>query len=191
MYTVKVQPLLAMTSSGFQTLISRWNLARWAPIPLRLIVGYGFLAHGVAKLEKGPELFVEILHAIGTPAPHFMAWLTILVELLGGLAVLTGAFVPWVSAPMVAVLLVAIFTVHLPFGFTSIKLLAVTAGGPKFGPPGYETDLLYLACLASLLLAGSGPLAVDNWIATRFRSKSQTSHFPMRRPGDSIGHSQV
>jgi putative oxidoreductase len=175
MSTVKAQHPLAMSPSGFQALLSRWNLARWAPIPLRLIVGYGFPAHGVAKLQKGPEHFVEILHAIGTPAPHFMAWLTILVELLGGLAVLSGAFVPWASAPMIAVLLVAIFTVHLPFGFTSIKLLAVTADGPKFGPPGYETDLLYLACLATLLLAGSGPLAVDNWIATRFRRKSQNA----------------
>jgi len=175
MSIVKAQPLLAMSSSGFEALISRWNLARWAPIPLRLIVGYGFVAHGVAKLEKGPEHFAEILHAIGTPAPHFMAWLTILVELFGGLAVLLGAFIPWASAPMIAVLLVAIFTVHLPFGFTSIKLIAVTADGPKFGPPGYETDLLYLACLASLLLAGSGPLAVDNWIAGRFRRKSQNA----------------
>jgi putative oxidoreductase len=72
---------------------------------------------------------------------------------------------------MTAVLLVAIFTVHLPFGFTSIKLMAVTADGPKFGPPGYETDLLYLACLATLLLTGSGPLAVDSWIASRARRK--------------------
>ena len=183
MSTIEARAPLAMSTSGFQALLSRWNLARWAPIPLRLIVGYGFFAHGVAKLEKGPELFVEILHAIGTPAPHFMAWLTIFVELFGGLAVLLGAFVPWVSAPMIAVLLVAIFTVHLPFGFTSIKLMAVTADGPKFGPPGYETDLLYLACLASLLLAGSGPLAVDNWIATRFRRKSQTSHFSGRSIG--------
>jgi putative oxidoreductase len=136
-----------------------------------LVVGYGFIAHGLAKLEKGPAQFVAIVHAIGTPAPHFMAWLTILVELLGGLAVLLGAFVPYASVPMAAILLVAIFTVHLPFGFTSIKLLAVTASGPKFGPPGYETDLLYLACLATLVLAGSGPLAVDSWIAARFRRK--------------------
>ena len=185
MFTVKTQPELAMNSSGFQALISRWNLARWAPIPLRLIVGYGFFAHGLAKLEKGPERFVEIVHAIGTPAPHFMAWLTIFVELFGGLAVLLGAFVPWASAPMIAVLLVAIFTVHLPFGFTSIKLLAVTADGPKFGPPGYETNLLYLACLATLLLTGSGPLAVDNWIATRFRRKPR--RFAMKQPGRSIG----
>ena len=39
------------------------------------------------------------------------------------------------------------------------------------GPPGNETDLLYFACLASLLLAGSGPLAVDRWIAVRSRKK--------------------
>jgi putative oxidoreductase len=160
-----------MSASWFQQLTSRWNLARWAPIPLRLIAGYGFFAHGVAKLERGPDHFVDILQAIGTPAPHIMAWLTIFVELFGGLAVLVGAFVIWVSAPMVAVLLVAIFTVHLPFGFTSIKLIAVTADGPKFGPPGYETDLLYLACLATLLLGGSGPLAVDGWIASRFGKK--------------------
>jgi putative oxidoreductase len=187
MSTLNAQPPLSMSATGLQPLMSRWNLARWAPVPLRLIVGYGFFAHGVAKLERGPELFGEILHALGTPAPQLMAWLTIFVELFGGLAVLLGAFVPWASAPMIVVLLVAIFTVHLPFGFTSIKLLAVTADGPKFGPPGYETDLLYLACLATLLLAGSGPLAVDNWIATRFRRKSQTSHFPTRHPRGSTG----
>lgn len=171
MSIVKLQPRMALSTSAFQEVVSRWNLARWAPIPLRLIVGYGFFAHGIAKLEKGPERFADILQAIGTPAPHFTAWLTIFVELLGGLAVLLGAFVPWVSVPMVAILSVAILTVHLPFGFTSIKLLAVTADGPKFGPPGYETDLLYLACLATLLLAGSGPLAVDNWVTTRSRRK--------------------
>jgi putative oxidoreductase len=61
--------------------------------------------------------------------------------------------------------------VHLPFGFTSIKLMAVTADGARFGPPEYETDLLYLACLATLVLAGSGPLAVDGWFAKRVRRK--------------------
>jgi putative oxidoreductase len=63
--------------------------------------------------------------------------------------------------PMAALLLVAIFTVHLPYGFSSIKLLAVTATGAQFGPPGYECNLLYLACLAALVLGGPGPLAID------------------------------
>jgi putative oxidoreductase len=65
---------------------------------------------------------------------------------------------------MVIVLLVAIFTVHLPNGFSSIKLQSITETGAHFGQPGYETDLLYLACLLALVLGGSGPFAVDNWL---------------------------
>ena len=140
-------------------------LERWAPLPLRLIVGYGFMAHGYAKILKGPERFVDILHAIGAPAPELMAWATIIVELVGGLAVLIGAFVPLVSVPMTAILLVATFTVHLPNGFSSIKLQAVTAAGAQFGQPGYETDLLYLACLGALVMGGSGPFALDGLLA--------------------------
>lgn len=152
-------------------LVPQFDKAHWAPIPLRLIVGYGFFAHGLAKLEKGPDNFVRIVEAIGTPMPHFMAWLTIWVEVLGGLAVILGAFVALASIPMAAVLLVAMFSVHVQYGFTSIKLMAVTAEGPKFGPPGVETDLLYLACLAALVLMGSGPLSVDGWIAGSRRSR--------------------
>ena len=151
----------------FIDLISRSPIARWASVPLRLIVGYGFMEHGFAKLARGPDAFAAILQALGVPAPHLMGWLTILVEIVGGLAVLLGALVPLVSIPMAAVLLVAMVTVHLRYGFSSIKLLAVTAAGAQFGPPGFETDLLYLACLAALVLGGSGPLAIDGLLAKR------------------------
>jgi len=67
------------------------------------------------------------------------------------------------------VLLVAMFTVHLPYGFSSIKLLAVTPAGAQFGPPGFETDLLYLACLAALVLSGAGPLSIDGLIIAPLR----------------------
>jgi putative oxidoreductase len=133
----------------------------WYAIPLRLMVGYGFMEHGYAKLARGPENFAGILHALGMPAPMLLSWTTVIVELLGGLAVFVGAFIPVASVPMAFVLLVAIFTVHLPNGFSSIKLQSVTAGGVHFGQPGYETDLLYLAGLAALVLGGSGPLALD------------------------------
>jgi len=119
------------------------------------------MQHGFAKLSRGPEAFAVILHAMSVPAPHFMAWLTILTELIGGLAVLLGAFVPLVSVPMAALLFVAMLTVHLPYGFSSIKLISVVSGRAQFGPPGYEVDLLYLACLAALVLGGSGPMAID------------------------------
>lgn len=136
-------------------------LAQWWPIPLRLLVGYGFVEHGYAKLARGPEHFTGVLHALGMPFAAFLSWATILTELFGGLAVLAGAFIPLAAIPMAAVLAVAIVTVHLPNGFSSIKLQSVDATGAHFGQPGYETDLLYLAGLASLVLGGSGPLALD------------------------------
>jgi putative oxidoreductase len=141
--------------------LTQHRYVRWAPLPLRLIVGLGFMEHGFAKVFKGPDAFAAILHALGVPAPHLMAWVTILTEIGGGLAVILGAFVTIVAVPMAVVLLVAVFTVHLPYGFSSIKLIAVTAAGAQFGPPGYECDLLYLACIATLVMTGPGPLALD------------------------------
>jgi putative oxidoreductase len=165
----KIEKRLAMTLFH---LLDRFAIDRWPSIPLRLIVGYGFMEHGFAKLAKGPDAFANILQAMGVPGPHFMAWSTILVEILGGLAVILGAFVTLASLPMAAVLLVAMFTVHLPYGFSSIKIKAVTAAGAQFGPPGYEVDLLYLACLAALVLGGPGPLAIDGLIKKRRKVRS-------------------
>src|SRR5258705_6356306 len=69
------------------------RIARWAPVPVRLIVGYGFMEHGFAKLGRGPEAFADILHAIGVPGPHVMAWATMLTEVIRGLAGVSGAVV--------------------------------------------------------------------------------------------------
>lgn len=149
-------------------------MRRWAPVPIRLIVGYGFFAHGIAKVEKGPEHFVAIVQAIGVPLATPMAWLTILVELVCGVLMMAGAFVPLITIPMLAVVTVALFTVHIQFGFTSIKLMAVTAAGPQFGPPGMETDLLYIACMAALVLGGPGAWAVDNWLSRKFGLRPRT-----------------
>jgi putative oxidoreductase len=157
-------------------------VSAWAPVALRLIVGGGFLAHGFAKLSRGPEVFGAILHALGVPAATAMAWLTILVEVCGGLAILLGALVRFASVPMAVVLLVAMFTVHLPYGFSSIKLVAVTPAGAQFGPPGYEVDLLYLVSLAALVMSGPGPLAVDELIRRRRARASALGGAPPGRP---------
>jgi len=141
------------------------HFKRWSALPLRAIVGYGFIAHGYAKVVNGPDHFAASLQALGVPSPHLMAWITIGFELLGGLAVLVGAYIPLFSIPLTAILLVAAITVHLPYGFTSIKLRAVTTAGPEFGPPGYETNVLYIAALATLALGGSGPFALDAWLS--------------------------
>ena len=99
------------------------------------------MQHGFAKLSRGPDVFAATLQGLGVPAPHFMAWVSIVTELIGGLAVFVGGFIALVSLPLAALMLVAIFSVHLPYGFSSIKLLAVTAAGPQFGKPGYEVAL--------------------------------------------------
>jgi len=135
--------------------------AGWYALPLRLIVGFGFMQHGYAKLARGPEDFISVLHAMGLPVPFLLGWATILVELAGGLMILAGALIPLATVPMAVVLLVAIFTVHLPNGFSSIKLQSFDAAGAHFGQPGYETDLLYLANLVALCIGGPGPNSID------------------------------
>jgi putative oxidoreductase len=137
--------------------------SRFGALPLRAIVGFGFLQHGFAKLSNGPEAFASILYSLHVPLPHLSAYLTIGVELLGGAAILLGAFVSWVSVPTIIVLFTAMFTVHLPYGFSSIKLKAVVDGRAQFGPPGYECDLLYVACILALALLGPSPWSFDHY----------------------------
>jgi len=172
-----------IVSAGKQLKVTRrpqsasGKLGHFAAFPLRFVVGFGFIAHGYAKLARGPEHFITILSALGVPAPVLMGWLTIGIELVGGLALLIGALVTFVSVPLAAILLVAALTVHIRYGFSSIKLQAVTAAGAQFGQPGYELDLLYLASLATLVLGGSGPLAIDDL----FRRGKQ-----VRSPGSAL-----
>jgi putative oxidoreductase len=150
----------------------RVKFAAYAAIPLQLMVGYGFLAHGLAKWHRGPEAFAGILQAIGVPSPPLMAWLTIATEILSGIAILIGAFISLVSIPAIILLAVAILTVHLPYGFSSIKLLNVSNGRAQFGPPGYECDLLYIACVVALALIGPTPWSVDHYRSRVFASSA-------------------
>src|SRR5882762_1813974 len=57
----------------------------WYAVPLRLILGLGFIEHGYAKLARGPDEFIAILHAIGTPFADLLGWATIVVEIGGGI----------------------------------------------------------------------------------------------------------
>src|SRR5215510_1750279 len=141
----------------------------WPNLLLRLILGFGFAAHGWAKLSRGPADFGEILSHIGVPFPHMTAWVTVLTELLGGVSVMLGAFVIPISIPLIIVMLTAMFTVHLQYGYSTIKLKAVTAAGAQFGPPGYEMNLLYIIGLMVLVLGGSGRFSVDNLLLSRFK----------------------
>lgn len=149
--------------------------AQLAPIPLRLIIGYGFMAHGWAKWSRGPDGFAKLLQQIGVPLPQFTARATTFLELFGGLAILIGAFVALVSIPLIVSMLVAMFTVHLKYGFSAIKTIGLTDAGPVFGPPGYEVNLLYIGGLLVLILAGAGPCSIDHWLARKKETSNQRS----------------
>ena len=140
---------------------------RWALLPVRLMVGFGFAAHGLAKIGRGPEKFAVMLQAMGVPVPHLAAWVTSLLELAGGLCVMAGLAVVPLTVPLSVVMLAAMFGVHLRYGFSSIRLEALTPEGARFGPIGFELNLLYLAGLLALGLGGAGPASLDGVLARR------------------------
>jgi putative oxidoreductase len=141
------------------------SLTQWAPLFLRLVMGCGFMAHGWAKLSRGPAGFEKLLVYLGVPLPHFTSWLVPLVEVFGGLALLLGALVTIIAIPLILTMLMAMFSVQLKYGFSSVKTIGLTVDGPLFGPPGYEINLLYIAGLVSLILTGAGMLSIDSFIA--------------------------
>ena len=137
----------------------RWP--QWVPIPIRMILGVGFMVHGWAKWSRGPAAFAELLKQAHVPLPLANAWLVTLLEIFGGLALLLGAFVTIVSVPLILSMLGAMFTVNIKYGFSAVNTIGLTPDGPQFGPPGYEINLLYIAGLAALILSGAGPLSID------------------------------
>ena len=139
--------------------LNRWR--QWVPVPIRLIIGVGFLIHGWAKWSRGPAAFAELLSQVGVPLPLVDAWLVTLLEIFGGLAVPMGAFITTMSVPLILSMLGAMFTVNIKYGFSAVNTIGLTPEGPQFGPPGYEINLLYIAGLVALILGGAGPLSID------------------------------
>ena len=159
-----------MIESAMTRLRKRLAAERWALLPLRLMIGFGFAAHGYAKLSRGPDGFAGILAAMGIPAPGPMAWLTSLLEFLGGISLMLGAAVVPLSVPLAAIMATAMFGVHFRYGFSSIRLKGITAAGAEFGPVGYEVNLLYIAGLVALALSSASsasPLSIDRWLEAR------------------------
>lgn len=143
---------------------------RWHLFALRITVGAGFFLHGLAKWGRGPEKFAKLLQFIGTPMPLATAWTVTLFEVFGGLAILAGAYVAIACIPLIGTMLVAMFTIHIHYGFSSVNTIAVTAAGPVFGPPGYEINVLYIAALIALCVSGPTVASVDAWLVRRRRA---------------------
>jgi putative oxidoreductase len=138
---------------------------------LRLVIGYGFMAHGYAKLHRGPDKFAALLNYVGVPFPHFTAWFVTMLELLGGFALMIGAFVLILSVPLIILHLVAMSTIHIHYGFSSVNTIGLTPQGPLFGPPGFEISLLYIGSILVLAVFGPGAISLDG---TRARVRAAT-----------------
>jgi putative oxidoreductase len=108
---------------------------------------------GYAKLSRGADGFIAILHAMGVPFADLLGLATIIVEIVGGLLILAGAFAPVAAVAMIVVLLVAIFTVHLPNGCSSIKLTSYDEAARTSARP--------------LCVAGAGAPSVDGYLKAR------------------------
>ena len=126
--------------------LSRWQ--GWGITVLRITVGIVFLAHGGQKLfVVGFDNVAGFMGKIGVPAPMLAAIVVSLVEFLGGVALVVGAFTRWAAVPLAITMLVAIMTVHLKAGF--------------FLPAGYEFALTLFSANVALILLGSGKASVD------------------------------
>lgn len=139
------------------------GLARQWALPLRIILGVGFMIHGAPKLfsAAGHQQFEGTLGKLGVPAPALMSWVVGIVEFFGGIALVLGLFT-WLAAALLTVnMIFAILLVHLPQGFANVNIKGMSDQGPVFGMPGYELNLLYIAGLLALLIGGPGPLSVD------------------------------
>ena len=122
--------------------------APYAALILRITLGVLFLAHAGLKLFVfTPAGAAQFFGSLGLPPA--LAYLTILVETVGGIALILGFYTRWVSLALIPVLLGAIAFVHGPAGFF-------------FNNPngGWEYLAFWIAALVAQALLGDGALAV-------------------------------
>jgi putative oxidoreductase len=121
--------------------------AQYAALLLRLSLGVMFLAHtGLKVFVFTIPGTVGFFESIGYPG--FLAYVVILAEGLGGLALILGIQVRLVSAGLIPVLLGALM-VHLPNGW----LFTAPNGG-------WEFPAFWTVALAVQALLGAGAYAV-------------------------------
>jgi len=121
---------------------------------LRAVTGVIFAAHGAQKLfVYGFDGVAGGFAQMGVPFPGVVGPLVGFVELFGGLAVIAGLLTRLAGVGLTAVMLGALFLVHLPAGF--------------FLPNGYEFVLMLAASATTLAITGAGRYSVDAVIAHR------------------------
>ena len=123
---------------------------------LRLVAGLGLAAHGAQKLfgwfgGKGLDGTGRFLEGLGFRPGKSFALIAGLAEFVGGMLLALGLFGPIGPALGIAVMVVAMVTVHIDNGFFVEQ-------------NGVERPLLYAAAAAAITLTGPGAHSLDAWL---------------------------
>ena len=120
---------------------------------IRLIVAYGFWSPAIMKLQ-GLSGTADWFASMGYPLPMVSAIMAAVTEISGVFLLVIGLATRYISIPMIFIMLVAIFTVHLPNGFMA-------------GDNGFEIPLYYIIMLLTLIGFGSGRFSIDQFVYKR------------------------
>jgi putative oxidoreductase len=113
----------------------------------RIALAYGFYRPAVLKWSN-LDATASWFASIGIPLPYFSTLLSASVEIVGVVLLALGLFTRFISLPLMFIMLVAIFMVHLPNGFSA-------------GDNGFEIPLYYLLFLGIFLTRGAGRFSID------------------------------
>jgi len=125
------------------------------PLLFRLVLSYGFFKPAMMKWDN-IEGIGQWFASMNYPFPLFNAYMAAITETAGFILLLLGLATRIISIPLMVVMLVAIFTVHIGNGFEA-------------GNNGYEIPLYYLLMLISLLITGPGKLSLDAVVEKYFK----------------------
>jgi putative oxidoreductase len=81
----------------------------------RLLMSSLFLWSGIHKL-RNPGGTAQYFANAHIPAPDVLVWVAIVIEVIGGLAILLGFKTRWAAAVLAIFCLFTAFAVHLPAG---------------------------------------------------------------------------
>ena len=127
------------------------SFERYARSILRIIAGFTFCLHGFQKILG---MFGGLGGHGASAPPGTLLWFAGMLELAGGLLLLTGLITRWVAFILCGQMAVAYFTQHFPNGFWPLK-------------NGGELAVLYCFLFLYLFTAGPGPWSLDSLIWKR------------------------